>query len=89
MYLSYSQLRCLEQMARDRGEIEACRSCGSERVGVDEGHSNWSLGGSFRVVLTCPDCDVGAGDFYISTEKARGCGLDPDTNLPNTPETGL
>ncbi len=88
MILTDYQLRCLEQLAEAR-EIEACRNCGSQRVGVDEGDSDWVLGKSFRVAVSCPDCGGGAGDFYISAEEARGCGIDPDANLPNTPEAGL
>jgi hypothetical protein len=53
-------------------------------VGVDEGDSDWALGLSFRVALSCPDCGAGAGDFYTTAEEARGCGIDPDANLPNT-----
>jgi hypothetical protein len=89
MFLSNDQLRCLEQLAKDKGEIAACRNCGSERVGVDAGDSDWALGLSFRVALSCPDCGAGAGDFYITAEEARGCGIVPDANLHDTPEAGL
>ena len=89
MFLSDSQRWCLEQLAQGRGEIAPCRNCGSLRVGVQEYESNWTSGGRFRVVLECPDCEVGAGDFLISTEEARNCGLDPDANLPRPPETGI
>ncbi len=88
MFLSDHQRRCLEQLAEAR-EIDACRNCGSQRVGVDEGDSDWALGPSIRVALSCPDCGAGAGDFYITAEEARGCGIEPDAELPNTPETGL
>jgi len=41
-----------------------------------------------RVVLECRDCEVGACDFFISNDEARNCGLDPDANLLDIPETG-
>jgi hypothetical protein len=81
MFLSYSQQRCLEQLAKDKGHT-SCFDCGSQRVGVHEYESDWSLGGSFQVVLECPDCRADSDNFYISEEEARNCGLDPNANLP-------
>jgi hypothetical protein len=73
---------------KDKGEIAACRNCGSRSVGVHLYESDWTSGGAFRVVLECPHCEVGAGDFIISNGEARGCGLDPDADLVRTSETG-
>jgi hypothetical protein len=89
MFLSDSQRRCLQQLAQGRGKIAACRDCGSQRVGVLEYESNRISSGVFRVALECSDCGVGAGDFFISAEQARNCGLVPYAGLPNTPETGI
>ena len=36
MFLSDYQLRCLERLAKDKGETTACHNCGSPRVDVDE-----------------------------------------------------
>jgi hypothetical protein len=83
MFLSYSQRECLVRLAKDKGHVP-CYSCGSQSVGLHEYASNWSLGGQFRVILKCPDC-YAEDDFYISEEEARGCGLDPAANLPDTP----
>ena len=80
MFLSDSQLRCLEQLA-EKGHT-SCFNCGSQRVGVNEYEARWLLG-EFQVFLECPDCGTeAAAKFSISTEEARGCGIDPNANLP-------
>jgi hypothetical protein len=81
MFLSYSQRRCLEKLAEARGKIAACRNCGLQRVGVLQHKSNW-ISGKFLVALECFNCRVGAGDFFISAEEARDCGIHPDENPP-------
>jgi hypothetical protein len=39
---------------KDKGEIAACRNCGSRSVGVHLYESDWISGGAFRVVLEAP-----------------------------------
>jgi DnaJ-class molecular chaperone len=80
MFLSDLQQRCLEQLAKDKGETVTCHNCGSQRLGVHKYESDWLLGGSFQVALECSDCGAGS-DFIISSEEARDCGLDPRLNL--------
>jgi len=84
VFLSYSQKRCLEQLAQNKGHT-SCYNCGSERVGVHESESEWWLGGLFQVVLQCPDCYADDDSFEISEGEAKRCGLDPNANLPNIP----
>jgi len=81
VYLSDSQRRCLEQLAKDKGHA-ACYNCGSERVGVHNHASGWSSGGKFMVVLECPDCYTDDDSFMISQAEARDCGIYPDVNTP-------
>jgi hypothetical protein len=54
MFLPYSQQRCLEQLAKDKG-YTACYDCGSQHVGVHEYESNWAFGHRSQVVLKCPE----------------------------------
>jgi hypothetical protein len=86
--LSYPQRRCLEQLAKARGKMAACLNCGLQRVGVLAHKSNW-ISGKFLVAVECFNCRVGAGDFFISAEEARNCGLDPNADLPDIPDTGI
>ena len=82
MFLSDSQKRCLEQLAKDKGQT-TCYNCGSRRINLYELASDWARGGSFRVVLKCPDCYADGDHFFISSEEARRCGLDPHADLPD------
>ena len=81
MIFSDSQTQCLEQLAKEKG-YTTCYNCGSQRLSVYEVASDWVLGGSFHVVLKCPDCYADADNFIISPEEAWRCGLDPKANLP-------
>jgi len=81
MVLSYSQQRCLEQLAQNK-EHTSCYNCGSEAVGVHQYASNWASGGKFMVVLKCSDCYTDADSFMISQAEARDCGIYPDENPP-------
>ncbi|CAN5877558.1 hypothetical protein BH18ACT11_BH18ACT11_12490 [soil metagenome] len=67
---------------KDRG-YTACYNCESRSVGVHEYESDWVLGGSFQVVLECPDCGAGSDNFIITREEARSCGLDANAKLPD------
>jgi hypothetical protein len=82
MIISDSQKQCLEQLAKERG-YTTCYNCGSQRVGLHALASDWVLGGSFHVVLTCLDCYADGDNFSISREEARECGLDLNANLPD------
>ncbi len=52
-------------------------------MGIHEYESDWVLGGSFQVVLECPDCGAGSDNFIITPKEARSCGLDANANLPD------
>lgn len=80
MFLWGEQKRCVEQIAHDKHF--ACGECGSAALVGKE--AEWVLGGALEVYLECSDCrreDV----LDLSPEQARGCGFNPDANLPDTP----
>lgn len=87
MFLSYSNLQCLEQLARDWGN-RSIPQCGSERVGADERDSSWSFGDSFQIALSCHDCGAGTNDLDVSTEEARSCSSTPTRTYPTLQRAG-
>jgi len=84
MFLFDHQRQCLEQLAKDKGQLVACHVCGQESVGVHEDDTGGWYRPGFRVALSChnPACVAGAGEFYITAEEARDCGIPPQENPP-------